>query len=199
MLRNIFLAFLLISLSVASVGTASAIIPATTSGCGGEWSHSSLLFAPYTYDDGYAYAGPMEINVPSRGGKMVLDEEGHAMWEGAVATAPWTLHFTYFIEMPDGTDFMAPMAGVTVAACEIPEPPLCDFAPLRPEKIEISEPVEMGQEIEVDYIRLPSGDVETNVYMDGIEKTQWDGESCIIAEVWLNGVLYARNGMEMLD
>ena len=183
---------------MAALGTASAIIQVTTSGCGGEWSEGALLFEPYTPENGCYYDEPTEINVPSRGGKMILDEEGHAMWVGAVATAPWTLHFSYLIEMPDGTDFMAPMAGVTVSACEIPEPPLCDFAPLRPEKIEIYEPVEVGQQIEADYIRLPgNGAINSTVYLDGVESSDriWRGESCIVVEALVNGAVYARNGI----
>lgn len=147
-------------------------------------------------DDGFGMIplAPGEViqeGVYANGPEFYISSDGMVQYLGDPVDALSYTSINYGMEV--GAPYLR-LVWITLLPC-IEEPPVCDFTPLRPEKIEIYEPVEMGQEIEVDYIRLPSGDVETRVYMDGIEKTQWDGESCIIAEVWLNGVLYASNGI----
>ena len=76
------------------------------------------------------------------------------------------------------------------------EPPVCDFVPLRDTRINIAEPV-LGEPLDVT-MRFPgNGVMGSVVYLDGTESEDrvWNGESCVVVELLVNGQVYARDGI----
>lgn len=85
---------------------------------------------------------------------------------------------------------------ITLMPC-VAEVPVCEFVPLRDTRIEIYEPTELSQEIDIS-IRFPgNGAMSSRVFLDGVESDDrvWNGQSCIVVEALVNGVVYARDGI----
>lgn len=150
-------------------------------------------------EDGFGMipVAPGEViqeGIYSNGPEFYISSNGMVQYLGEPVEALSYTSINYGMEV--GAPYIR-MVWITLLPC-IEEPPVCDFTPLRPEKIEIYEPVEVGQQIEADYIRLPgNGAINSTVYLDGVESSDriWRGESCIVVEALVNGVVYARNGI----
>lgn len=74
----------------------------------------------------------------------------------------------------------------------------CSCEPNDPgDNIQIDVPTVIGQEIDIS-IRFPgNGAFSSVVYLDGVvsDDRVWNGESCIVVEALVNGVVYARDGI----
>lgn len=149
-------------------------------------------------DDGFGMIplAPGEViqeGIYANGPEFYISSDGMVQYLGDPVDALSYTSINYGMEV--GAPYLR-LVWITLLPC-IEEPPVCDFTPLRPEKIEIYEPVEMGQEIDTS-IRFPgNGEMSSRVFLDGVESEDriWNGESCIVVEALVNGVVYARDGI----